>query len=50
MDRTLTEQQLLNQLDIPDWRHMPKDKLIAFASNIQNLDQEAAKSRHCQIP
>lgn len=50
MDRTLTEQQLLNQLDIPDWRHMSKDKLIAFANNMQNLDPEVAKAAIAQFP
>ena len=50
MDRTLTEQQLLNRLDIPDWRHMSKDKLIAFASNMQNLDPEVAKDAIAKFP
>lgn len=50
MDRTLTEQQLLNQIDIPDWRHMSKDKLIVFASNMQNLDPEVAKDSIAQFP
>lgn len=50
MDHTLTEQQLLQQLDIPDWRHMSKDKLITFANNMQNLDPEVAKAAISQFP
>lgn len=50
MDHTLTEQQLLQQLNIPDWRHMSKDKLITFANNMQNLDPEVAKAAIAQFP
>lgn len=46
----MTEQQLLKQLDIPDWRHMSKDKLIAFANNMAELDPEVAKAAIAQFP
>lgn len=46
----MTEQQLLKELDIPDWRHMSKDKLIAFANNMSELDPEVAKAAIAQFP
>lgn len=49
-DLTMTEQQLLKELDIPDWRHMSKDKLIAFANNMAELDPEVAKAAIAQFP
>lgn len=50
MENRITEQQLLNELNIPDWRHMSKDKLIEFASSMQNLDPEVAKAAISQFP
>lgn len=50
MENKVTEQQLLHELNIPDWRHMSKDKLITFANNMQNLDPEVAKAAIAQFP
>lgn len=46
----MTEQQLLKELDIPDWRHMSKDKLIMFANNMSELNPEVAKAAIAQFP
>ena len=50
MSNYLTETQILNKLNIPDFRHMTKDKIIAFASMIQDMDPEVAKSAIQQFP
>lgn len=46
----MTEKQLLKKLDIPDWRHLSKDKVAMFASNINILDPEVARAVLAQIP
>ncbi len=46
----MTEKQLLKKLDIPDWRHLSKDKIAVFASNINKLDPEVAKAVLAEIP
>ena len=43
MNRTLSEQKVLKKLDIPDFRHLTKDKIIAFASLLPQMDTEVAK-------
>lgn len=50
MKRTLTEQKVLKKLDIPDFRHVTKDKLIAFASLLPQMEPEVAKKALEQFP
>lgn len=50
MSKQLSEMELLKQLDIPDFRHMTKDKVINFASMLQNMDPEVAKKAIEQFP
>lgn len=46
----LTEQEVLKKLDIPDFRCITKDKIMAFASMIQYMDPEVAKKVIEQFP
>lgn len=50
MTRTLTEQQILKKLDITDFRHLTKDKVIAFASLLPKMNPEVAKKALEQFP
>ncbi len=50
MGRPYTEVQVLKKLDIPDFRHLTKDKVIAFASMIPKMDPEVAKKALEQFP
>lgn len=50
MKRTLTEQKVLDRLDIPDWRHITKDKVIDLAAMLPKMDPEVAKSALAQFP
>ena len=50
MHRTLSEQNVLKLLDIPDFRHMSKDKVVAFASMLPRRNPEVAKAALAQIP
>lgn len=50
MSKQLSEVEVLKQLDIPDFRHMTKDKVINFASMLQNMDPEVAKKVIEQFP
>ena len=50
MSRTLSEQKVLKKLDIPDFRHLTKDKIIAFASLLPQMDTEVAKKALEQFP
>ena len=50
MNNQLTEQQVLNQFDIPDFRHITKDKVMTFASMLQNMEPEVAKRALEQFP
>ena len=50
MNRTLSEQKVLTKLDIPDFRHLTKDKVIAFASLLPQMDTEVAKKALEQFP
>lgn len=49
-NRTYTEMQVLKKLDIPDFRHLTKDKVIAFATMIPKMDTEVAKKALEQFP
>lgn len=48
--KQLTEQEVLEILDIPDFRHMSKDKVMKFASELPNMDPQAAKTALLQFP
>lgn len=50
MSRPYTELQVLKKLDIPDFRHLTKDKVIAFATMIPRMDPEVAKKALEQFP
>jgi len=50
MARSLTEQKVLKKLGIPDFRHMTKDKIIAFATMLPKMDPEVAKKALEQFP
>ena len=50
MSRTLSEQKVLKKLDIPDFRHLTKDKIVAFASLLPQMDTEVAKKALEQFP
>lgn len=50
MSNQLTERNVLQQLDIPDFRHITKNKLMTFASMLQNMEPEVAKKALEQIP
>ena len=43
MSRKLTEAKVLKTLEIPDFRHMTKDKIGSFVSMLPNMDPEVAK-------
>ena len=50
MARSLTEQKVLKKLGIPDFRHMTKDKIVAFATMLPKMDPEVAKKALEQFP
>lgn len=50
MSRPYTEVQVLKKLDIPDFRHLTKDKVMAFASMVPKMDPEVAKKALEQFP
>lgn len=50
LNRTLTEQKVLNKLGISDFRHMTKDKIVKFASMLPYMDPEVAKKALEQFP
>ena len=50
MAHYMSEKQVLRKLDIPDWRHMTKDKVIKFASMLHKMDPEVAKMALEQFP
>lgn len=50
MGRTLTEQRVLNKLDITDFRHLTKDKVIKMVSMLDKMDPEVAKKAIEQFP
>lgn len=45
-----TEKQVLKKLDIPDFRHLSKDKIMTFFSMLPNMDPEVAKKAIEQFP
>lgn len=48
--RTKQEIKVLKKLDIPDFRHMTKDKLMTFVGSLDKLDPEVAKAAIQQFP
>lgn len=50
MNNQLTEQQVLNQLNIPDFRHITKEQVMTFASMLQDMEPEVAKKALEQFP
>ena len=46
----LTEQKVLKKLDIPDFRHLTKAKVIDLASMLDRMDPEVAKKALEQFP
>ena len=43
MKHRLSEKKVLKKLGIPDFRHMTKDKVMGFASMLNQMDPEVAK-------
>lgn len=50
MQRKMSERKVLRKLGIPDFRHMTKDKIIAFSTMIPHMDPEVAKKALEQFP
>lgn len=50
MSNQLTEREVLQQLNIPDFQHITKDKIMTFASMLQNMEPEVAKKALEQFP
>jgi len=50
MNANLTEQKVLKKLDIEDFRHLTKDKVINMASLLDKMDPEVAKKALEQFP
>ncbi|MCR5166116.1 MAG: hypothetical protein K6C13_02710 [Oscillospiraceae bacterium] len=46
----LSEEQVLKKLNIPDFRHLSKDKVMTFFSMLPNMDPEVAKKAIEQFP
>ncbi len=50
MSKPLTEQKVLQKLNIQDFRHLTKDKVITMASMLDKMDPEVAKKALEQFP
>lgn len=50
MSRLLTEQKVLRILNIENFRHLTKDKVITMASMLDKMDPEVAKKALEQFP
>jgi len=50
MTRSLTEQKVLDKLEIEDFRHLTKDKVITMASMLDRMDPDVAKKALDQFP
>lgn len=50
MNRSLTETKVLRKLDIPDFRHMTRDKVVNFVSMLPQMDPDVAKRALEQFP
>lgn len=49
-ENMLTEQQVLKELDIPDFRHLSKDKVMSFASMLSKMSPDVAEKALEQFP
>lgn len=50
MSKQLTEKDVLKMLNIPDFRHMSKDKIMKFTSALPDMSPEVAKEALRQFP
>lgn len=50
MSKPLTEQKVLKKLNIEDFRHLTKDKVITMATMLDKMDPEVAKKAIEQFP
>lgn len=50
MNKPMTEQKVLKKLNIEDFRHLTKDKVITMASMLDKMDPEVAKKALEQFP
>ena len=50
MARTLSEAQVLKKLDIVDFRHLTKEKVMSMAAMLDKMDPEVAKKALEQFP
>ena len=50
MQRSLTETQVLKKLNIEDFRHLTKDKVVSMATMLDKMDPEVAKKALEQFP
>lgn len=50
MKRTWSEDKVLQKLDISDFRHMTKDKIVQFSSMLHRMDPEVAMKALDQFP
>lgn len=50
MNRNVEEQRVLDKLGIKDFRHMTKEKIVAFASELPNMDPQVAIEAIRQFP
>lgn len=50
MNRSMTEANVLRRLDIPDFRHLTKDKVVSFVSMLPQMDPDVAKHALEQFP
>ena len=50
MGRSLTEAQVLKKLDIVDFRHLTKEKVMSMATMLDKMDPEVAKKALEQFP
>ena len=50
MNHSLTEAKVLRKLDIPDFRHLTKNKIVSFVSMLPQMDPDVAKHALEQFP
>lgn len=50
MGRTMSEAQVLKKLEIADFRHLTKDKVMSMATMLDKMDPEVAKKALEQFP
>ena len=50
MKKQLSEKEVLKKLDIPDFRHLTKDKVVSFASMVSQMDPAVAEKAIEQFP